>query len=37
MRWQKGTGYGTIGGKAIPNYGAYVNMPESLCMGEGLE
>ena len=25
--------YGKLGFQKIPNYGAYVNMPESLCMG----
>ncbi len=28
--------YSKLGFKQIPNYGAYVDMPESLCMGKEL-
>ena len=28
--------YTKLGFSQIPNYGAYVNMPESLCMGKDL-
>ncbi|MEY8523732.1 GNAT family N-acetyltransferase [Lachnospiraceae bacterium 38-10] len=28
--------YSKLGFKKIPNYGAYVDMPESLCMGKNL-
>lgn len=29
--------YKKLGFKVIPNYGPYVNMPESLCMGKDLD
>lgn len=29
--------YSKLGFQKIPNYGAYVNMPESLCMGLELQ